>query len=132
MIVKLKIGREEFQDVLIADSFMKRFFGYMFRKKPHHNAILFKPCNSIHSFFMRFNIDVIFLNENMKIVKKIDNLKRGKVIMPVKEGKVVVEGASGTLKNLCLGDTVKVISNKGWRGMKSYKIANNYIIVENE
>ena len=33
-----------------ADTFIERFKGYMFRRKPHYEAIIIKPCNSIHIF----------------------------------------------------------------------------------
>ena len=73
MIKTLKYNNETVIHVFIADSFFKRLFGYMFRKNPHHDAILFTPCNSIHTFFMKFNIDVLFLNEHMQVIKKIEN-----------------------------------------------------------
>ena len=82
-------------DMFFADTFIKRLAGYMFRKKPHHESIMFTPCNSIHTFFMRFNIDVLFLNEDMIVIKKIEDLRPGCVVAPVKEGKYVMEGESG-------------------------------------
>ena len=32
-------------------------------------SLLIEPCNSIHTFFMKFNIDVLFLDKNFKVVK---------------------------------------------------------------
>lgn len=93
-------------DVLIADSFIQRLFGYMFRRKPHYDAILFSPCKSIHTFFMKFNIDVLFLDENMKVVHKIKGLKPGKMIMPVLEATIVIESAEGLFYDIEVGDTL--------------------------
>lgn len=76
----------------------------MFRKKPHHKAIMFKPCSSIHTFFMRFDIDVLFLNENMEVIKKLEALKPGKVIMPVKDAKVVIEAEAGSFNLIIQGE----------------------------
>jgi Uncharacterized conserved protein len=78
-------------DIYTADTFFKRFMGYMFRKKPHHSAIFFSPCNSIHCFFMRFDIDVIFLNERMEIIRIDKAVKPWKVIMPIKGAVAVIE-----------------------------------------
>ncbi|MDO6355982.1 DUF192 domain-containing protein [Caloramator sp. CAR-1] len=78
-------------EAYIADTFFKRLTGYMFRKRPHHEAILFKPCNSIHTFFMFFNIDVYLLDENMNVIKKIKNLTPWKILPPMKGVKYVLE-----------------------------------------
>jgi uncharacterized protein len=110
MVKTLVYESEIIGEILIADSFIKRFLGYMFRKEPHHEAILFKPCNSIHTFFMRFSIDVLFINENMEVVKKIDGLKPGKIIMPQKKGKMVIEGRAGMFKNIREGKKLMVLS----------------------
>lgn len=37
-------------------------------------GLILKPCNSIHTFFMRFTIDVLFLDKNMRIVKIINSM----------------------------------------------------------
>jgi uncharacterized protein len=81
--------------IYIADTFLKRLAGYMFRRKPHHSAILIKPCNSIHTFFMRFDLDVLFIDENMKVIKEIKALKPWRVVMPVKDAVAVIEKKSG-------------------------------------
>jgi len=91
-------------DVFIADTICTRFLGYMFRKAPHHPAILIKPCNSIHTFFMKFDIDVLFLNKDMEVIKRIDGLSRRKIIMPVKGAAAVMEALAGTFQNIKLGE----------------------------
>ncbi len=96
-------------EVFVADTFIKRFSGFMFRKTPHHEAILIKPCNSIHTFFMRFPIDVLFINENMEVVKKLDALKPGSMVMPQKNCKFVIEGSVGRFENIEVGGKISVI-----------------------
>ena len=96
-------------EIFVADSFIKRFLGFMFRKEPHYEAILIKPCNSIHTFFMKFSIDVLFINENMEVIKKIDGLKPGKVIMPQKKCTMVIEGKEGIFKNIKEGKKLIVL-----------------------
>lgn len=100
----LKYNDETILDVFIADSFTKRLFGYMFRRKPHHDAILLKPCNSIHTFFMKFNIDVLFLNEHMQVIKKIENLRPGQIATKVKGAKMVIESNNGVFNNIKEGN----------------------------
>ncbi len=94
------------EDIFIAKTFFNRFLGYMFREKPHHKAILFLPCNSIHTFFMKFSIDVLFLDENFCVIKKIENLGPYKIIMPVKTAKAVVETKTGGFKEINIGEKI--------------------------
>lgn len=100
MIKVLKYNVKTILNVFIADSFINRLFGYMFRKSPHHDAILLTPCNSIHTFFMKFNIDVLFLSADMKIIKKIENLKPGQVINKIPGAKMVLESKEGTFNTI--------------------------------
>jgi uncharacterized protein len=37
-------------------------------------ALLLDPCNSIHTFFMRFSIDVIFLSKDWRIVRIVRSI----------------------------------------------------------
>ena len=98
--------------ICIANSFFKRFFGYMLRKNPHHEAILITPCNSIHSFFMRFDIDVLFVDKEFVVVKKIEDMKAGKAIMPVKYATAVVETKAGRFKSIGIGEKLTIKDSK--------------------
>ena len=100
MIKVLKYNREPIINVFIADSFIKRLLGYMLRQKPHHEAILLKPCNSIHTFFMKFNIDVLFLDKQMLVIKKIENLKPGQIVTKVRGATMVIESKDGAFNNI--------------------------------
>jgi len=100
MVKVLKYKDETIINVFIADSYTKRLFGYMFRKKPHHDAIMLKPCNSIHTFSMRFNIDALFLNENMQVIKKIENLRPWRIVTKIRGAKTVIESKAGAFNNI--------------------------------
>lgn len=106
MINTMKNDEKDSISTYIADTFSKRLTGYMFRREPHYEAILLNPCNSIHTFFMKFNIDVLFVDENMIIVKKIEDLKPWRLVMPVKCAKIVIESKAGALSNFQEGSTV--------------------------
>lgn len=106
MLERLVNRSEIIEDVLIADNFISRFKGYMLQKEPKHRAILIKPCNSIHTFFMKFDIDVLFLNGNREVIKKLVALEPRKIIMPIKEAKMVLEGEAGIFENIEIGDRI--------------------------
>lgn len=95
--------------IYIADTFAKRFLGYMFQKKPRYDGILIKPCSSIHTFFMRFPIDVLFLGDDMKVIKKIESLQKGKIIMPIKNCRAVLEGKSKMFKDIKEGEKINIM-----------------------
>lgn len=62
-------------NVEMALSFFRRLRGLMFRKHlTHRSAMLIAPCRSVHTFHMRFSIDVIFLDKNSCVVGLEPNL----------------------------------------------------------
>lgn len=83
--------------ILSADTFLKRLKGYMFKSEPKRKEILIiSPCNQIHTFNMRFDLDVLFLNDDYRVLKKHSDVKPGKVLKSVKGATVVVEARAGT------------------------------------
>ena len=63
-------------EILIADTFLTRFAGLMFRQKlPTATGLFLAPCNSVHMCFMRFAIDVVYLDKEYNIIKVVKNLK---------------------------------------------------------
>ena len=52
-----------------AGGFRQRVQGLLGRKSlPPDRAFWISPCPSIHTFFMKFSIDVIFADRNLKVV----------------------------------------------------------------
>ena len=58
-------------------------------------ALLFEQCNSIHTFFMRENIDVIMCDENNNILYFYKDLPKNKILWPKKGVRKVFETPSG-------------------------------------
>lgn len=76
----------------IADSFFSRFRGLMFRKSVEDDyALHIKPCNQIHTFSMRFAIDVIYLSKDGTVVEIHENVKPNKICKAVKNAESVIE-----------------------------------------
>lgn len=60
----------------IADTFLKRLIGLLNRKSlGEGEALILKPSKSIHTFFMRFPIDVIFLDTKNKVIATLPLFK---------------------------------------------------------
>ncbi len=63
------------EEVYFADTPAKRIKGLLGRKNfASKEALIIKPCNSVHTFFMRFPIDLLFINKNNQVIKLIPNL----------------------------------------------------------
>jgi uncharacterized membrane protein (UPF0127 family) len=79
-------------NIEFAASFGKRFLGLMFRKQmPEDHALLLVPCNAIHTFSMRFPIDVVYIGADGVIVKIEEAVKPGKLCKKVADAKCVLE-----------------------------------------
>lgn len=98
------------KNVSIADNFFSRFKGLMGKSNIDDNiGLMIIPCNSIHTFFMKFNIDVIFIDLNSKVVDVYIDLAPWKISKIYKDAKFVIEGKSGTFAKLKKGDQIIVI-----------------------
>ncbi|MCM8763315.1 MAG: DUF192 domain-containing protein [Candidatus Omnitrophica bacterium] len=60
----------------IANTFLKRLVGLLGRKKfKAGEALIFKNVSCVHTFGMRFAIDVLFVNRKGMVVAALPNLK---------------------------------------------------------
>lgn len=107
MKVEMKIKETEVliaSDVSKAKSMKERMLGLMFSEDiPRGDALWIKPCNSIHTFFMKYPIDVLFLDRNLTVVKIYENLAPWRITPIHFKSSSVVEMRGGSLKG-----TVKV------------------------
>lgn len=86
-------------DVVNAESFYLRFTGFMFKEEAGY-ALFFKNCRSIHTFFMRFDLDIIYLDKYNKVIKIIKQLKPFKIALPVKGTVSIMEIPSNMINNI--------------------------------
>jgi hypothetical protein len=69
---------EKCSEVELADTFLKRTAGLMFRKPGMYHIIFTVPKPQrvlIHTFFMQFPIDVTFYNKDGIVVKQVEHMK---------------------------------------------------------
>lgn len=93
-------------DLFECKSFYSRLKGFMF-KKEINNALLFNKCNSIHTFFMKANIDVIMCNKNNEILYYFNNLSKRKIILPKKNVYKTIELPVNYF-NIIINDKIKI------------------------
>lgn len=95
----------------IAESFSSRLKGLLGRHSlPSDQGLWIQRCNSIHTFFMRFEIDCIFLDDQMRVKKVVSKLKPNSLVLPVRGAKTTVELSSGLARelNIQTGDVLHV------------------------
>lgn len=77
-------------DLYECKTFYTRLKGFMFAKTID-KALLFNKCNSIHTFFMKSNIDVVMCDSNNSILYYYNNFGKNKIILPKREVYKVIE-----------------------------------------
>lgn len=90
-----------------AKTFKQRLFGLMFKKNIDY-CLLFKNCNSIHTFFMKESIDVVMTDKNNKVLYIKKNMKKNRIILPKKRVYNTYEFPNNFIKDLKINETLKI------------------------
>ncbi|MBA54655.1 MAG: hypothetical protein CMK89_09385 [Pseudomonadales bacterium] len=87
------------QFVRVANTFWSRLIGLLSRKGIEANeGLLIIPCSSIHTFFMRFTIDLVFLDRENRVLGTCSNVKPNRVRFAPRRTHSVLEIAEGNVK----------------------------------
>lgn len=85
-------------DCEIADSYLARLQGLMGRESLAQGSGLFiVPCSSVHTFFMRFPIDVIFVDRQQRVVGMRAAMTPNRPYAGAWKAHAVVELPAGTI-----------------------------------
>jgi uncharacterized membrane protein (UPF0127 family) len=78
------------------------------------SALIIAPCNSIHTFFMRFDIDVVFVAKDGRVLKTCAAIPRRRIAFSL-GAFAAVELPAGTLAKVetKAGDTVELSPSDG-------------------
>ncbi len=86
--------------IVFAESFLKRSRGLLGIKEFNlGQALILKPCGSIHTLFMHFPIDVLFVDKNNKVIKAISNLQPFRLTPVYFNSALVIEIPVGTIQS---------------------------------
>ena len=110
VLVNDRTGARLATELELAANPLRRMVGLLGRSAlPEGAAMRFQPAGSIHTWFMRFPIDVLFLNEDELVVKRVHNLKPWR-FAAARGAKYVVELPAGTLlrHDIEIGDLIWV------------------------
>ena len=72
-------------------------------------AILIAPCNSVHTFFMRFTIDVVFAAKDGRVLKVSRGLKPSRIAASLRAFTAIeFDSSAGATDNLKPGDRLAI------------------------
>jgi len=92
--------------VLMANTVLTRARGLLFRAPmTDDRAMLISPCNSVHTWFMGYKLDVVFLNREKKIMHIAENIKPWRFAYHFKASAVIEFNAGVVAKyGMTVGD----------------------------
>ncbi|MCX5695858.1 MAG: DUF192 domain-containing protein [Candidatus Omnitrophica bacterium] len=86
-------------NAIMADTFLKRAKGLLGKREFHYGqALVLNPCNSVHTCFMRFPIDLLFVSKNNTVIKAIPKLMPFRLSPISAQSRFVIELPLGTIK----------------------------------
>lgn len=97
--------------VVLADTIFSRMRGLLGRKNlSAGEALILKPCDSVHTFFMRFPIDVAFVDRDNRLIGIIHSMPPSRLSRIFWKAKFAIELPPGTLKATSsqLGDAILI------------------------
>ncbi|MDD5628380.1 MAG: DUF192 domain-containing protein [Elusimicrobia bacterium] len=103
-------GREVASRVAVADDSVSRSRGLLGRTAmAPEEGLWIVPCPMIHTFFMKFAIDVVFLDRELRVVRVLEGLKPWRVSPWVFRAHSVLELAGGRLRgSVAVGDRLEL------------------------
>jgi uncharacterized membrane protein (UPF0127 family) len=93
--LELESGEVVCEDCVVADSTLTRMRGLLGRSSLEPGeGILLRPAGSIHTFFMRFPIDVVFCDRDLKVLRVVPDVPPWRMRM-ARRAKLTIELAAG-------------------------------------
>lgn len=109
--LKDQTGKIICKKMIVADGFFERLKGLMFSTEmPGCDGFLISRCNSIHTFFMLYSLDVLFLDKNFLVIKALYNLSPWRITWMYFKAHQVLEMNAGTMeKDIKTGDKLEAL-----------------------
>ena len=112
-LVSETTGKTVVARLTIADSFWSRFAGLQLRRPlPSAAGLLLVPCNSVHTCFVRFPLDVVFLDHGGSVLAVRRSLRPWRLAWGPKKSHAVLEMAAGSTE-VQVGETLRLEPTEG-------------------
>ena len=110
-IVKLKNKQTLPHRVHLADSMYSRLIGLLGTIKADPLiALHIVPGNGVHTFGMKYPVDIVFLDKNHKVLHVVKYLQQNKITKIISSAKSIVEFLAGSVDkhNIVIGDYLNI------------------------
>lgn len=110
MIVNISKDTVIVEDMQIADTFFSRLKGLLGTNSlPLGRGLVIRPCNSVHTWGMRYPLDVLFVDKNNVVLKVVCGMSPGRIAWCTKSAYVVELPAGTVVKaNIEQGDSLRL------------------------
>lgn len=103
------ILKDEFKKIYYLESFFDRFRGLMLKKNISSDSCYILKTNGIHTFFMKFDLDVIYLDKEKKVIHIIKGMKPNRIAPLENNCKYVLEFKNERIINkIKKGEVIKI------------------------
>ena len=77
---------------------------------PRGEGLVLRPCSSVHTWFMRFAIDVVFLDRGSTVLRTVDTLRPFGLAWGGWKAAMAIELPAGTLREagVAVGDQLRL------------------------
>ena len=104
MVIKNKTtGKILATDAIKAETYFQKTFGLIFSKP---KTMIFRTRFGIHTFFMRYPIDVLVLDKENKVAAIKENLKPNRIFLWNIKHEILIEFPPETLPQTKIGDQI--------------------------
>lgn len=89
------------RDLEIAESFFARGRGLLGRASlGPEQGLWIRPCNNIHTWFMKFPIDCVFVDRGLTVRSLREHVQPWRMVMPQWKAHSVIEMPAGSISRL--------------------------------
>lgn len=97
----IRTGQTIIETMRRSSGIFSKLIGLLFTKElPEGHGMWLVPCSSIHTFGMRYAIDVIYLNKKQKVIKLVKQLEPNRFAPFSFQTRSIVEIPAGALDRL--------------------------------
>ena len=99
----------------LARNFGERLFGLARRRTLDlDEGLWLRPCNGIHTFGMRFPLDVVVIDRHNRVLSVVEGLRPNRILLPRRGWRSTLELAAGAARGLETGTllTMELIQDK--------------------
>ena len=92
------------EHVAIANTLVSRLCGLLGTDTlPAQHGLLIEPCRQVHTYFMRYALDLVFLDGDRRVLHAVPDIAPGRVSPHVRGAGAVLELPAGTLAGTPVG-----------------------------